>query len=289
LVAVLGLLGAGGATFVLAGEQIEHVVAPEEGALRPPSGEWIASVKGASAEIWAVGDAEPPAENSVARLIKRGDPDRILYLGDVYPDGNPDDFRRWAKPWGRFVRRMAPTPGNHDWPEAREGYEPYWKQVTGETPPTYYAFRAGGWQILSVNSEHDEQGAVDRWLRHKVRSEGNCRIAFWHRPNFSAGEHPGDDVTDGLWESLQGRARLVVNGHDHNMQRFQPIDGMVEFVSGAGGRAGFDVDEDYPRLSFSNDQDLGALRLKLSSGTARWAFIAVGGRVLDSGRLTCQQ
>ena len=45
---------------------------------------------------------------------------------------------------------MAPTPGNHEWDRLHDGYEPFWREVTGETPPPYYSFRAGGWQVLSV-------------------------------------------------------------------------------------------------------------------------------------------
>jgi hypothetical protein len=282
------VIAAGAAAAVLAEEKIEQIVSPETGALRPPEGEWIRSPSGRTADIWAVGDAEPPEAGRVARLIRRTEPDRVLYLGDVYPRGSRDDFRRWAKPFGGLVRRMAPTPGNHDWPEAREGYEPYWRGVTGETPPTYYSFRAGGWEILSVNGEHSEERAVESWLRFSVRSGGNCRIAFWHRPRYSAGLHDeGDHRADEYWEALAGHARIIVNGHDHNMQRMRAQDGVVEFVSGAGGRDLYDVDEGNRRLAFSDDSHHGALRLMLEPGRARWRFVAANGRQLRSGTLRC--
>jgi len=286
-VLALGVTAALAVTF--ADEKIEHVLALETGALRPPNGEWIPSVEGRTADVWAVGDAEPPGAGRVARIIRRTDPDRVLYLGDVYPSGHRDDFRRWARPFGRLVRRMAPTPGNHDWPEAREGYEPYWRKVTGETPPTFYAFEAGGWQILSVNGEHTEQRAVERWLHEMVRPGGNCRIAFWHRPRYSAGRHDeGDHRATEYWEAIQGRARIIVNGHDHNMQRMRERDGIVEFVSGAGGRALYDVNERNRSLAFSDDRHLGALRLMLSPGRARWRFVTADGHRVDSGTLRCR-
>jgi Calcineurin-like phosphoesterase len=288
ILGVVLLLAVAGAAALLAEEKIEGVVAPETGALRPPEGEWIRSVQGETADIWAVGDADPPRAASVARLIRRTDPDRILYLGDVYPRGKRDDFRRWAKPFGGLVNRMAPTPGNHDWPEAREGYEPFWREVTGETPPTYYSFTAGGWEILSVNGEHSEQRAVENWLRDRVKSGGDCRIAFWHRPRLTAGRHEGGDHrAEEYWEAIQGRARIIVNGHDHNMQRMRERDGIVEFVSGAGGRHLYSVNENDPRLAFADDTHYGALRLQLSRGTARWRFVSAKGRALKSGVLRC--
>ena len=244
---------------------------------------------GERAELWAVGDANPPRSADVARLIRRSDPDRVLYLGDVYPRGTAADFTRWAKPLRGLIRRMAPTPGNHEWPQAREGYEPFWQGVTGETPPTYYSFRAGGWDILSVNSEHSEWRAAEDWLAEQVRPGGNCRIAFWHRPRYSAGKYrDGGERAKEYWEVLAGRARIILNGHDHNMQRIRPRGGIVEFIAGAGGRHRHDVDDDDPLLAFSNDRRFGALRLKLSPGRAQWRFVAVGGRVLDRGSLLCR-
>ena len=286
---MLVVLAGGAAAAVLAEEKIEHVIAPETGELRPPNGEWSPSVPGDTARIWAVGDANPPKSARVARLIRRADPDRILYLGDVYPTGSRDDFDRWAQPWGGLVNRMAPTPGNHEWPEAREGYEPFWREVTGETPPTYYAFRAGRWDVLSVNGEHSEWRSVENWLIDQASSGGNCRIAFWHRPAYSAGKYEdGDERAREFWEALAGGARIVVNAHDHDMQRLRPRDGIVQFISGAGGRHRHNVDEDDPDLAFGDDGHFGALRLRLSAERAKWRFVSARGRVLDSGSLSCR-
>src|SRR5688572_3885257 len=127
ILGVVLVVAAGAAAFLLADEQVERAVSPKTGDLRPPRGEWIPSVPGDEAEVWAVGDADPPRAGRVARVIRRADPDRILYLGDVYPTGTRGDFRRWAKPFAGLLERMAPTPGNHDWPKAQEGYEPFWK------------------------------------------------------------------------------------------------------------------------------------------------------------------
>lgn len=257
--------------------------------VRKPDGEWIESVPGHSAEVWAVGDSDPPRSARVARVIRRADPDRILYLGDVYPSGSRDDFRRWAKPFGSLVDRMAPTPGNHDWPRARRGYEPYWRKVTGATPPTFYSFKAGGWEILSVNSEHPDHRAVGRWLRGRVSSGGDCRIVFWHRPRFSAGHHDGDNArVKRYWEVIRGSARILVTGHDHNMQQLRSRGGTTQFISGAGGRRLYDVDEDDPRLEFADDEHYGALKLSLSPGMAVWSFISARGYGLYSGALDCE-
>jgi len=286
----LVLAAVGLAAVLLAEEKTEDVASSQTAALRPPDGEWIPSVPGDRARVWAIGDADPPASKKMARLIRRGDPDRVLYLGDVYPTGTRADFTRWAKPFGGLVDKMAPTPGNHDWPNAQAGYEPFWREVIGEAPPSYYSFNAGGWEILSVNNEDPEWRPAESWLEQQVRPGGNCRIASWHTPRYNAGKHEGGErpqVAE-FWEAIEGRARLVINGHDHNSQRMRERDGIVELIAGAGGRHLYDVDEGDKRLAFSNDTEYAALRLDLKPGVARWRFVAVGGDVLDKGSLRCR-
>ena len=81
----------------------------------------------------------------------------------------------------------------------------------------------------------------------------------------------------------------MLNGHDHNMQRFAPVSGITELISGAGGHDDgvFPVNELDPRLLFSNDTDFGALRLTLSRNQAQLAFVSAAGQVLDQSSVAC--
>jgi hypothetical protein len=287
--AALFLVAVATAAVVLAEEKSEELGAPDTTAQGAADDEWIPSVPGETATVWAVGDANPPNSAAVARRIRRSDPDLILYTGDVYPEGTREDFTRWAKPWRGLVRKMAPTPGNHEWANASEGYEPYWREVTGETPPTHYSFDAGGWEVLSANGELANTSTVENWLERKASAGGNCRIAFWHRPPYSAGKYPeGDPRARGFWDALRGGARIVATGHDHNLQRLERRDRMTLFISGAGGRNRYDVDENDPRLAFGDDDHFGAVRFRLSEGQAKWRFVSARGRKLDAGSLSCQ-
>ncbi len=72
------------------------------------------------------------------------------------------------------------------------------------------------------------------------------------------------------------------------MQRFEPMSGTTQFISGAGGHSHYGVHEDDARLAFSNDTDYGALRLELARGAASWRFVTVDGETVDSGRLRCR-
>ncbi|HET9315052.1 MAG TPA: metallophosphoesterase family protein [Vicinamibacteria bacterium] len=263
----------------------------------PGGGRWSRLDAPASthrAVVWAVGDGADggAAARRVARRIARGRPDWLLYLGDVYDGNGLRQYRRhYGRVYGRFTKITAPTPGNHEWPRHRSGYDRYWTGVRGTRPPAYYAVSLAGWRIVSLNSEvaHGNRSRQLRWLRRLLRrNPTNCTIAIWHRPLRSAGIH-GDqrDVTP-FWSALRGHAVLVLNGHDHDLQRHRPRDGIVELVAGAGGHDRYPIDPSYPGLAFGDARHYGALRLVLRRGRASFTFVSSGGRRLDAGRVHCR-
>ena len=270
--------------------------------IRSPSGPYVPSGPPRRALVWAVGDGADGSARAqrVVTRMRRKTFHRLLYLGDVYGagllarllgDGGETDFRKRYDPvYGAFADRTAPTPGNHEWPRRDDGYDPYWKEVYGEPPPAYYDFRIAGWQLLSLNSEapHGAGSAQVRWLRSRLSVPGTCRLAFWHRPRYNVGKYGDMPDVAPLWEALRGRAKIVVSGHDHNMQRFAPIDGVAQYVSGAGGRGLYRLRRRDPRLAFGSASAYGALRIELRPGRARLAFVSVAGKILDLSVVRCE-
>ncbi len=269
--------------------------------LRQPSGAYVPDGPPGRALIWAVGDGADGGARAqaVVTRMRRKRSDRVLYLGDVYGSGpaswlrgsgsEADYVKRYAPVYGAFAPVTAPTPGNHEWHRRGEGYEPYWAGVFGRPPPAYYEFRVAGWRLLSLNSEapHGAGSAQLRWLRGRLRGGGDCRLAFWHRPRYSAGRHGDDGGLAPLWNALRGRARIVVSGHDHNMQRLRPLDGITQYVAGAGGHGLYRLPRRDPRLAFGDALNYGALRIELRPGRARLAFVSVDGRILDVSVVRC--
>jgi hypothetical protein len=242
--------------------------------------------------VWAVGDGAAGTSDAkrLARRIAADRPDRVLYLGDVYESGTPAEFRdHFTTVYGPLRQRMLPTPGNHEWPNHLEGYDRYWRGVTHSPTPPWYAVRLGSWQLLSLNSEapHDAGDPQLNWLQRRLERSAPCRLAFWHRPRFSAGTHGDQGDIQPLWDALVGRATLVLNGHDHDLQRLTPIKGTVEIVDGAGGRGHYPVDTGYARLAFSDDQAYGAVRLALRPTRADVTAVSVDGKVLDRAKVPC--
>jgi hypothetical protein len=92
----------------------------------------------------------------------------------------------------------------------------------------------------------------------------------------------------------QAGAEVVLTGHDHNYQRFAPMDadgrkrsaGMRQFVIGTGGAPPLDFPNTAPNLE-ARFKVRGVLQLTLSEGTYGWKFLALSGRTLDSGNGTC--
>lgn len=256
------------------------------GGSAPGHGKHDPSASDRGVVVWAVGDGGVDDEDDrrVARLIARDDPTHVIYLGDVYDTGTPEEFRTFADVYGPLVKRMWPTPGNHEWANHAKGYDPFWRL------PHHYSRRAGGWTLLSANSETPEDREQLRWLADRARSGGGtCRIAFWHSPRFNAGKHRNEEIeADPLWDAVAGRAAIVLSGHDHNHQRFHPVDGTAQYIAGAGGRGHHDVREDDPRLAFSEDATDGALRITLRRGKADLQFIATDGTILDRSTVACR-
>jgi hypothetical protein len=242
--------------------------------------------------VWAVGDGADGSARAkrLARLIAADEPDRFLYLGDVYESGTAAELRSNFDRVYRGLREITePTSGNHDWGRRHEGYFPYWESVRGRPLRPWYGLRIGGWEILSLNSEAAHGGGSRQlaWLRRRLRgAAGDCRLAFWHRPRLSAGVYGDDASFEPFWRALRGKARLVLSGHDHNMQRLRARHGIIQLVAGAGGRELYPLRSD-ARLRFGRDDRVGALRLELRDGRADGEFRGLRGRVLDRFSVRC--
>jgi hypothetical protein len=256
---------------------------------------WMRSRPKRVSIVWAIGDGADggPDSRSVAAMVGAQRVDRLLYLGDVYETGTASEFQaNYDPPYHRFDPITAPTIGNHEWPNIATGYVPYWTSVRGTPPPLSYAFAASGWQLISLNSNLPSSPDQLDWLRTEVDRTpryGNCRLAFMHHPIFSAGLHGDLSALQGIFGELRGHASIVLAGHDHDMQRLRPVDGITPYVDGAGGRELYPVDRTDSRLAFADDTHRGALRIKLRPGRAVLAFIAEDGTVLDRSRVACRQ
>jgi hypothetical protein len=88
------------------------------------------------------------------------------------------------------------------------------------------------------------------------------------------------------WKMLAADgAELVLNGHDHNYQRWAPIDNMTEFVVGTGGKSQYNGS--LSRASVGIDHTFGAAFFTLTDTGYSFEFKDLAGTVLDSGSGVC--
>lgn len=260
--------------------------------------------RSSEAVVLAAGDIAACGSDGDERTATLLDSNRgtVLALGDLaYDSGTLEEFQTCFGPsWGRHKRRIRPTPGNHEYNSGASGYFGYFGRAAGPAGRGYYSFELGSWHIVSLNSESDTDaaGAQVRWLRADLaRTKARCVLAFWHRPRWSAGQYADDARVAPLWNALyDARADVVLSGHDHNYQRYPPMNkrgainkarGIRSFVVGTGGRHRYELRADSRRRAAS-DSTWGVLKLTLRPAGYAWRFVPVaGGHYRDSGSGTC--
>jgi hypothetical protein len=209
-------------------------------------------------------------------------PDAVAVLGDnQYEHGELDNFNEVYDPtWGAFKDITHPAVGNHEYEgdlerDSAPGYYEYFGDAAGDPSEGYYRWSLGDWTLFALNS-----GAIDytrtgggsampddcwpvscapgsgqeTWLREQLAGlpEDACVLAYWHHPRYSSGyggitrDYP---ETGALYQALHEHgAELVLVGHAHNYERFDPMDasgspdeatGTTQLVVGTGGRSLF--------------------------------------------------
>lgn len=232
----------------------------------------------------------------------------VASLGDsVYDDGTPQEFVDCYEPsWGRVKARTRPTAGNHDYDTSNAaGYFGYFGSAAGDPTRGYYSYDLGAWHIVVLNSNCAEVGGCgpgstqEEWLRANLAaSTADCTLAYWHHPRFSSGEHGSDPSVAAFWTALyEDGAELVLNGHDHDFERFAPqtpagvVDrrfGIRQLVVGTGGAVL------KPRTTWAPASEVfdwsahGILELTLVEGSYAWQFVrAPQTTFTDAGADSC--
>jgi hypothetical protein len=237
----------------------------------------------------------------------------VIALGDLqYLDGRFWKFRRSYGPtWGRFKPKTIPVLGNHEYgTHNARGYFRYFNGSgvevgkAGARRRGWYSRELGRWHIVVLNSNCGKVGCGPdspqiAWLRQNLRNHPNrCVLAAYHHPRYSSGRHERDEKVSTIWRTLyMAGVDVVLNGHDHDYERFAPqgararLDrrhGVVEFVVGTGGHSLFNFGGFARNSRAHRDHTFGVLRMRLGPGRFRWDYEAVpDGRDIDTGSRRC--
>lgn len=241
----------------------------------------------------------------------------VLALGDLqYYCGAFAAFMYSYDPsWGRVKSITYPAPGNHEYQltggygcaPGAQGYFSYWGAAAGEPSRGYYSFDIGAWHLISLNSNCDEIGGCgsgspeERWLRADLAAHAGalCTLAYWHHPPFSSSLVPvGTPRTLALLKDLYAAGvDLLLNGHQHNYERFapqtpggvaDPAHGIRELVVGTGGEDLRRFGTTIANSEVREDGTFGVLELTLLPTSYTWQFIPEAGDTFtDSGSAPC--
>jgi hypothetical protein len=248
----------------------------------------------AGGDIASCDESADTATGNLARLLGGG----IAGLGDLaYDDGSLDQFRTcFEPPWGHAKHRFYPAPGNHEYgTSGAAGYFDYFGSLAGRFRRGWYAYDYGSWRVLSLNSERDIEDQVE--FIEEQSAGRPCVLAYWHKPLRSSGEHGDNADVAPLWRAAhRAGVDLVLNGHDHDYERFARLgyygfpnaNGMRQIVVGTGGRH-LRPFEDVARGSEVREAGTyGVLQLRLARGYYRWRFWAANGTFTDRGEDVCR-
>jgi hypothetical protein len=244
---------------------------------------------------------------ATARLLEKIS-GTVIAIGDLaYPDGSKENFDCYDKTWGRLKDRTRPAPGNHEFhSQGATFYFQYFGKAAGNSEDGFYSFDLGAWHIISLNSECLQIGGCnagsreEKWLRADLATHPNaCTLAYFHKPLFSSGGAHGDDLElKPFFQALyEANADVILNGHDHDYERFSPQDangkadaarGIREFVVGTGGKNHRPFGAPHPNSEVRDATSFGVLKLTLQANGYDWQFIPEAGKSFtDSGSGTC--
>lgn len=223
-------------------------------------------------------------------------PGTIFTTGDnVYSNGKLKEFMDCYHPtWGKHKNRTMPAPGNHEYNSTgAAGYYRYFGVRS------YYAYNRGSWRIYALNSEINTTatGRQAAWLKKDLAANPRkCVLAYWHKPRWSSGSTHGSDSTmQALWSILvDAKAELVVSGHEHNYERFAPMNkngqldrnGVRQIVVGTGGVGHYGFKSSLSASRVRNSNTYGVLKLTLHPDRYIWKFVPIAGQSFTDGGVT---
>jgi Calcineurin-like phosphoesterase len=180
----------------------------------------------------------------------------LVTLGDNDYTESPSAFHtNWVASFGWLGGAgldVAGTLGNHDVRVNGGRYE--YDELN--MPRTHYRRTVGNVQFFILNS-NSVNARQTNWLKTVLpTSTATWKIAVFHHPAWTCGEYRSNAAVVQNWVPLFEKygVQLVLNGHDHNYQRFGARNGVRYIVHGGGGAHLYPIEScpaSYPTRRFA--------------------------------------
>jgi adhesin/invasin len=229
---------------------------------------------------------------------------------DAYPNGRAIDYQNCYDPtWGRFKARTWAVLGNHEYDSsatAQPSFD-YFGDRAGPAGLGYHSIDLGAWHVIFLNDNGQfvpfKAGSVqDQWLVADLAAHPNlCTLVIWHQPYLFSNKNPSGATSDParkiFWDRLYAAGvDFVVNGHQHQYERFLPMtpDGVVdqdhgirEFIVATGGESTSQPQTIAPN-SVVRAGTFGVMKFTLKDGGYDWQFFPIPGQTFtDAGSAAC--
>lgn len=181
---------------------------------------------------------------TVANSMYAKKPDFAIFVGDLTHHGNvASEWTNWFNSADSLVynKVVFHCEGNHD-AEAPANYLNNFDLPTNGDGSDYnfYSYTYGNTLFIVLNFEYGNVApanvgdwvAQTNWMNNLLSNVDNTKIKWkvvsWHEPYYTAGGSSGDMSYGGWWPLFDKYGvDLVINCHDHDYQRFNPINQSV--------------------------------------------------------------
>lgn len=152
----------------------------------------------------------------------------------------------------------------------------------------------GTWHVIGLNSGACESNPdlcaagtpQEKWLQNDLANDtAACTLAFMQTPRFASyGTNGGYPYMQAIWQDLYNAGvDVMMGGHDHWYERFQPLDvngnpdstyGIRQFIIGTGGQGLMTPDAQLPTSAVLSNAANGVLQMTLANGSYTWQFLS---------------
>jgi Calcineurin-like phosphoesterase len=298
LISVLALVAgiAACATQVTRGP-VQVAASPNQPPVAPAAAETPMPNRADSLKFAILGDfgtgsrAQLETAAEMARVHQRFPFEFVITVGDnLYGSQRAADFeRKFESPYKPLLDagvKFYASLGNHD---VREQVRYNLFNMDGKL---YYSFKPSKQSVrfYALETTSLDPGQV-AWLQKELEgSREDWKIPYFHHPPYSSGERHGSqgairEVLEPLF--VKYNVSVVFSGHDHFYERIKPQQGIVYFVTGAGGqlRSG-NIDRSTGLTARGFDTDRSFMIAEINGDEMFFNAIARTGAVVDSGTIT---
>jgi hypothetical protein len=244
---------------------------------------------------WGAGTAfQKDVAHQIIHQYEKAPFDAALLLGDnIYETGNVKKhgkayFTDMYQPLIQNNVNFIVALGNHD---VVAGHQNDQLAFFG-MPGAYYTVHKPQIDFFVINTNDFAKNEVEqRWLNKELgQSQAPWKIVLGHEPIYSSGEHGFSPKLQKTLEPIlvKNHADMYLAGHDHDYERFEPIQGVQHIVSGGGGAYLRNFDKPMPH-SIVRLKAHHFLNFELRQETLRMQVIDKTGQIIDHAEWTKSQ